>query len=157
GLRELSVPLPVDLTQHRAAAPREPQGPHALPHLVRGAELHKPHTRRRRLDLRRFASHAGGSIAHAPRRCQAFSRAPPFAVAPFTLALPCPGWRAPPLCPSPAGTVLWQSQTGSYTLSVCVRGTFSLTHGREAALAGAQEPVTADRHHADDPRASLLV
>ena len=59
------------------------------------------------------------------------------------------------LCPFSAGTVLWQAQSGAWTLSVCVRGTFSLVHGREAVLADPQEPVAGNRHLGDDPRASL--
>jgi hypothetical protein len=58
-------------------------------------------------------------------------------------------------CPFTAGTVLWQSQSGTWTLSVCVRGTFSLVHGREAVLADAQEPVAADRYVDDAPRRGL--
>ncbi len=61
------------------------------------------------------------------------------------------------LCPFAAGTVLWQAQSGSWTLSVCVRGTFSLVHGREVVLADAQEPVTGDRWAGDDPRLGLRV
>jgi hypothetical protein len=59
------------------------------------------------------------------------------------------------LCPFTAGTVLWQAQDGGYTLTVCVKGTFSLVHGREAILADAQEPIAGDRHLGDDPRAGL--
>jgi hypothetical protein len=59
------------------------------------------------------------------------------------------------LCPFSAGTVLWQAQSGAPTLTVCVRGTFTLTPGREAELADVQEPVTADRHLDDDARQSL--
>jgi len=61
------------------------------------------------------------------------------------------------LCPFSAGTVLWQAQSGAWTLSVCVRGTFSLVQGREAVLADPQEPVGGDRHLGDDPRASVHV
>jgi hypothetical protein len=63
--------------------------------------------------------------------------------------------RTVPLCPFASGTLLWQTQGGGYTLTVCVRGTFSLLQGREAALADAQEPVGGDRWFDDDPRASL--
>jgi hypothetical protein len=59
------------------------------------------------------------------------------------------------LCPFAAGTALWQAQSGAWTLTVCVRGTFSLVHGREAVLADVQEPVAGDRYVADDPRRSL--
>jgi hypothetical protein len=59
------------------------------------------------------------------------------------------------LCPFTAGSVLWQAQSGASSLTVCVRGTFSLVHGREAVLADAQEPITGDRHYGDDPRQSL--
>ncbi len=52
------------------------------------------------------------------------------------------------LCPFTAGTSLWQAQDGAWTLTACVRGTFSLVHGREAVLADAQEPVFGDRFHA---------
>jgi hypothetical protein len=51
------------------------------------------------------------------------------------------------LCPFTAGTSIWQAQDGAATLTVCVRGTFSLVHGREAVLADAQEPVTGDRYY----------
>lgn len=61
------------------------------------------------------------------------------------------------LCPFAAGTVLWQTQSGGWTLTVCVRGTFTFTPGREAALADVAEPVTGDRHDGDDPRAGLFV
>lgn len=59
------------------------------------------------------------------------------------------------LCPFSAGTVLWQGQDGAWTLTACVRGTFSLVHGREAVLADLQEPVGGDMHLGGDPRASL--
>ena len=59
------------------------------------------------------------------------------------------------LCPFSAGTVVWHAQSGAPTLTVCVRGTFALTPGREAELADVQEPVSADRHLDDDARASL--
>lgn len=65
------------------------------------------------------------------------------------------GLRTVPLCPFTSGTVLWQSQGGAWTLTVCVRGTFSLARGREATLAEAQEPVAVDRSFGDDPRNSL--
>jgi hypothetical protein len=51
------------------------------------------------------------------------------------------------LCPFTAGTSIWQAQDGAWTLTVCVRGTFSLVHGREAVLADAQEPVMGDRYY----------
>ena len=51
------------------------------------------------------------------------------------------------LCPFTAGTSIWQAQDGAWTLTVCVRGTFSLVHGREAVLADVQEPVTGDRYY----------
>lgn len=51
------------------------------------------------------------------------------------------------LCPFTVGTSVWQAQDGAWTLTVCVRGTFSLVHGREAVLAEAQEPVTGDRYY----------
>jgi hypothetical protein len=60
-------------------------------------------------------------------------------------------------CPFTAGTVLWQAESGAWTLSVCVRGTFSFVQGREAVLADVQEPVTADVHAGGDPRASVVV
>src|SRR6185437_15145144 len=60
------------------------------------------------------------------------------------------------LCPFTAGAFLWQAQSGAWTLSACVRGTFSLVHGREAVLADAQEPVTGDRWDGDDPRRGLF-
>lgn len=53
-------------------------------------------------------------------------------------------------CPFTAGTMTWQAQDGSWTLTVCVRGTFSLIHGREAVLADMQEPITIDRHYDAD-------
>ena len=59
------------------------------------------------------------------------------------------------LCPFTVGTALWQAQSGAWTLTVCVRGTFSLVHGREAVLADAQEPVAGDRYAGDDPQQSL--
>ena len=52
------------------------------------------------------------------------------------------------LCPFTAGTSIWQAQDGAWTLTACVRGTFSLVHGREAVLADAQEPVSGDRYYA---------
>jgi hypothetical protein len=58
-------------------------------------------------------------------------------------------------CPFTAGTVLWCTQGGGFTLTVAVRGTFSLAPGRELLLADAQEPVGDDRHDGDDPRRSL--
>lgn len=61
------------------------------------------------------------------------------------------------LCPFSAGTVLWHAQGGAPTLTVCVRGTFALSPGREAELADVQEPVSADRHVGDDPRANLYM
>ncbi len=51
------------------------------------------------------------------------------------------------LCPFTAGTSIWQGPDGAWTLTACVRGTFSLVHGREAVLADAQEPVLGDRFH----------
>jgi hypothetical protein len=51
------------------------------------------------------------------------------------------------LCPFTAGTSVWQAPDGAWTLTACVRGTFSLVHGREAVLADAQEPVVGDRYH----------
>jgi hypothetical protein len=51
-----------------------------------------------------------------------------------------PPLRVVVLCPFSAGTVLWQAQSGAWTLSVCVRGTFALVNGREAVLADLQEP-----------------
>lgn len=51
------------------------------------------------------------------------------------------------LCPFTAGTSSWQAQDGAWTLTVCVRGTFALVHGREAVLADAQEPVSGERHY----------
>ncbi len=59
---------------------------------------------------------------------------------------------------SPPGTSLWQAQDGAWTLTACVRGTFSLVHGREAVLADAQEPVVGDRYHASGggPRGASL-
>jgi hypothetical protein len=51
--------------------------------------------------------------------------------------------------------VLWQAESGAWTLSVCVRGTFSLVQGREAVLADVQEPVAGDVHAGDDGRRSL--
>ena len=68
---------------------------------------------------------------------------------------PVPSVRTVVLCPFSAGTVLWQAQSGAWTLSVCVRGTFSPVPGREALLVDPQEPVAADRHLGDDPRNSL--
>ena len=59
------------------------------------------------------------------------------------------------LCPFTAGSVVWQAQTGAWTLTVCVKGTFTLAQGREMDLCDAQEPVGGDRHVGDDPRASL--
>ena len=52
------------------------------------------------------------------------------------------------LCPFTAGTSIWQAHDGAWTLTACVRGTFSLVHGREAVLADAQEPVVGDQFHA---------
>ena len=51
------------------------------------------------------------------------------------------------LCPFTAGTSIWQAHDGAWTLTACVRGTFSLVHGREAVLADAQEPVVGDQFH----------
>lgn len=59
------------------------------------------------------------------------------------------------LCPFTAANVVWQAQNGAWTLTLAVRATFSLVHGREAVLADAQEPVVGDRHYDDDPRQSL--
>jgi hypothetical protein len=59
------------------------------------------------------------------------------------------------LCPFTAGNVLWQAQGGAWTLTVAVRGTFAMVHGREAVLAEGPEPVTVDRHYGDDPRQGL--
>ncbi len=51
------------------------------------------------------------------------------------------------LCPFTVGTSIWQAQDGAWTLTACVRGTFSLVHGREAVLADVQEPVLGDQFH----------
>lgn len=59
------------------------------------------------------------------------------------------------LCPFNAGSVLWQAQSGAWTLTVCVRATFNLVHGREAVLSDVQEPIAGDRHYDEDPRQSL--
>lgn len=61
------------------------------------------------------------------------------------------------LCPFTAGTSIWQAQDGAWTLTACVRGTFSLVHGREAVLADVQEPVVGDQFHANGgPRGPSL-
>lgn len=59
------------------------------------------------------------------------------------------------LCPFTAANLVWQAQNGAWTLTVAVRATFSLVHGREAVLADTQEPLVGDRHYDDDPRQSL--
>jgi len=59
------------------------------------------------------------------------------------------------LCPFNAGTVLWQPHEGAWSLTVVVRGTFSLVNGREAVLADVQEPLGGDRYYDDNPRAAL--
>lgn len=54
------------------------------------------------------------------------------------------------------GTLVWQPQADVYTLTVCVKGTFTLVHGRDATLAAEQEPVEGDdRYFSDNPRGSL--
>jgi hypothetical protein len=63
---------------------------------------------------------------------------------------PCQALETANFCPFTAGTMTWQAQDGSWTLTVCVRGTFSLIHGREAALADIQEPITIERHYEND-------
>ncbi|MCC6551995.1 MAG: DUF2169 domain-containing protein [Polyangiaceae bacterium] len=45
------------------------------------------------------------------------------------------------LCHFPAALVLWEAQPQQWSLSICVKGTFSLVHGGEAEIAGAQEPI----------------
>jgi hypothetical protein len=61
------------------------------------------------------------------------------------------------LCPFTAGTTIWQAHDGAWTFTACIRGTFSLVHGREAVLADAQEPVVGDRFHASGgPRGPSL-
>ncbi|MFO0757651.1 MAG: DUF2169 domain-containing protein [Byssovorax sp.] len=59
------------------------------------------------------------------------------------------------LCPFSAGTLTWQGQDGAWTLTVVVKGTFSLVHGQEAVLADYQAPVEADQHYDNDARSSL--
>ena len=51
------------------------------------------------------------------------------------------------LCPFTAGTSIWQAPDGASTLTACIRGTFSLVHGREAVLADVQEPVIGNQFH----------
>src|SRR6185503_9351820 len=52
------------------------------------------------------------------------------------------------LCPFTVGTLIWQGQGGAWTLSTCVKGTFTLVHGRDALIAQEQEPVGVDRYFA---------
>jgi hypothetical protein len=59
------------------------------------------------------------------------------------------------LCPFSVGTLFWQDQKGSFTLSVCAKGTFLLLNDREAALSELQEPISEARFVDDDPLASL--
>ena len=53
------------------------------------------------------------------------------------------------LCPFTVGSVIWQPQTGAWTLTACVKGTFHLEHGRDATLASEQDPIADDRYFAD--------
>jgi hypothetical protein len=59
------------------------------------------------------------------------------------------------LCPFSAGTLTWQAQDAAWTLTVVVKGTFSLVHGQEAVLGDVQEQVSGDRHYEQDTRSSL--
>ncbi len=59
------------------------------------------------------------------------------------------------LCPFRVGTVIWQPQPGAWTLTVCVKGTFALVHGREARIAETQDAIDEDRFYADNARGSL--
>lgn len=52
------------------------------------------------------------------------------------------------MCPFTVGTVLWQGHDGAWTLTTCVKGTFTLVHGRDALIAEHQEPVGVDRYFA---------
>ncbi len=45
------------------------------------------------------------------------------------------------LSPFAAATTLWQAQGGGWTVTACVRATYRLAPGREARLAGEQQPV----------------
>jgi hypothetical protein len=45
------------------------------------------------------------------------------------------------LCPFTSGEVVWQAQGGAWTLSICVKATFSLVHEGEAKIADVQDPI----------------
>lgn len=48
------------------------------------------------------------------------------------------------LCPFKAAAVLWEPRDGEHRLTVCVKATLALTHGRAAALAPQQLPLHDD-------------
>lgn len=52
------------------------------------------------------------------------------------------------MCPFAVGTALWQGHDGAWTLTTCVKGTFTLAHGRDALIAENQEPIGVDRYFA---------
>lgn len=59
------------------------------------------------------------------------------------------------LCPFPVATVIWEPQAGEWSLTVCVKATFALVHGRTAEIAAQQVPLCDDLYWDGNPNASL--
>jgi hypothetical protein len=59
------------------------------------------------------------------------------------------------ICPFRGATLLWEPQPNQRSLTVCVKGTFALTHAAEPVLRPDQEAPSGDRHEEDSPLASL--
>jgi hypothetical protein len=59
------------------------------------------------------------------------------------------------LCPFPVATVIWEPKPGEWSLTVCVKATFALVHGRTAEIAPQQVPLCDDLYWDGSPNASL--
>lgn len=61
------------------------------------------------------------------------------------------------VCGSPfcAAPVLWESHTARWTLTLCVKATFSLVHGGAAVLADPQDPLSGELPWDESPGVSL--
>ncbi|APR84586.1 Uracil-DNA glycosylase, family 4 [Minicystis rosea] len=59
-----------------------------------------------------------------------------------------------PLCPFEVGAFLWEAQPGQSSLTIVVKGTFTLAPG-ELRVAPAQDPLAEERHLDDNALASL--
>lgn len=60
------------------------------------------------------------------------------------------------LCPFSVGVLLWEAKPSQWSLTVCVKATFSLVDGGDATVAEVQDPIFGDRPWDNDPHASLF-